>query len=569
MNGRRPATDLGVQPAAQHVAAGGRRRPARPCSAARWSARPTRSGNATTSPGASVRGVAAGLREAVVAAPHPVAAAVEQDELLQPLVQGAHAGHGRGLVDHQLERRLAARRGAAPGRAPRAPIISSVHGPPATGSGAAPGRRCRGRASAAAAAGGGVGVATRGQRGHHAAPAPASRCGAGRSADGRRRRRPSPAGEQRDAQPAAAAQDGERARPARPAAAASRRGGQRADRVQHAHGTLVAARSGPRPARHAAPRGTAHWAPVTSLPDRPAGAGPATGDAIVDWYADRRPRPAVAPAGRRRLGGAGQRGDAAADPGGAGRAGLAGVAGPLAHPGRPRRRSPGRGHPRLGQARLPAPGAAAARGRRRPIVERHGGVVPADVAALEALPGIGTYTARAVACFGYGQRAAGRRHQRPPGGRPAGARPGRGRRTPAPPTWPTSRPDARPTPTRAVAVLGGGHGARARWSAWPAPRAAAPARCATGAPGGWPAPRRTTGRPGGCRSSPAPTGRCAAGCSTSSGRPTSRSTAAALDAGLGRRRPALPLPGLAARPTAWSSRPTTASSRLPGLTVTA
>src|SRR6476661_564975 len=36
------------------------------------------------------------------------------------------------------------------------------------------------------------------------------------------------------------------------------------------------------------------------------------------------------------------------------------------------------------------------------VVERHDGVVPADVAALEALPGIGTYTARAVACFGYG-----------------------------------------------------------------------------------------------------------------------------------------------------------------------
>jgi A/G-specific adenine glycosylase len=37
------------------------------------------------------------------------------------------------------------------------------------------------------------------------------------------------------------------------------------------------------------------------------------------------------------------------------------------------------------------------------IVERHAGVVPHDVPALEALPGIGTYTARAVACFGYGQ----------------------------------------------------------------------------------------------------------------------------------------------------------------------
>jgi A/G-specific adenine glycosylase len=36
------------------------------------------------------------------------------------------------------------------------------------------------------------------------------------------------------------------------------------------------------------------------------------------------------------------------------------------------------------------------------VVERHGGVVPADVASLERLPGVGTYTARAVACFGYG-----------------------------------------------------------------------------------------------------------------------------------------------------------------------
>jgi A/G-specific adenine glycosylase len=38
------------------------------------------------------------------------------------------------------------------------------------------------------------------------------------------------------------------------------------------------------------------------------------------------------------------------------------------------------------------------------VTERHGGAVPDDVAALEALPGVGTYTARAVACFGHGQR---------------------------------------------------------------------------------------------------------------------------------------------------------------------
>jgi A/G-specific adenine glycosylase len=36
------------------------------------------------------------------------------------------------------------------------------------------------------------------------------------------------------------------------------------------------------------------------------------------------------------------------------------------------------------------------------VVARHGGVVPREVADLEALPGVGTYTARAVACFGHG-----------------------------------------------------------------------------------------------------------------------------------------------------------------------
>lgn len=40
----------------------------------------------------------------------------------------------------------------------------------------------------------------------------------------------------------------------------------------------------------------------------------------------------------------------------------------------------------------------------RAIVERHGGEVPRDVDALLALPGIGDYTARAVAVFHYGDR---------------------------------------------------------------------------------------------------------------------------------------------------------------------
>ena len=38
------------------------------------------------------------------------------------------------------------------------------------------------------------------------------------------------------------------------------------------------------------------------------------------------------------------------------------------------------------------------------ITERHGGVVPSDVELLLALPGIGDYTARAVAVFAYGLR---------------------------------------------------------------------------------------------------------------------------------------------------------------------
>lgn len=40
------------------------------------------------------------------------------------------------------------------------------------------------------------------------------------------------------------------------------------------------------------------------------------------------------------------------------------------------------------------------------VVAEHGGELPPDVAALEALPGIGPYTARAVATFAFGRRAA-------------------------------------------------------------------------------------------------------------------------------------------------------------------
>ena len=40
------------------------------------------------------------------------------------------------------------------------------------------------------------------------------------------------------------------------------------------------------------------------------------------------------------------------------------------------------------------------------LTERHGGQVPADIDALLALPGIGSYTAAAVASFAFGQRHA-------------------------------------------------------------------------------------------------------------------------------------------------------------------
>jgi A/G-specific adenine glycosylase len=40
------------------------------------------------------------------------------------------------------------------------------------------------------------------------------------------------------------------------------------------------------------------------------------------------------------------------------------------------------------------------------VTERHGGIVPDDIGALLALPGIGSYTAAAVASFAFGQRHA-------------------------------------------------------------------------------------------------------------------------------------------------------------------
>ena len=59
------------------------------------------------------------------------------------------------------------------------------------------------------------------------------------------------------------------------------------------------------------------------------------------------------------------------------------------------------------------------------IAAEHGDVVPSDVETLLSLPGIGAYTARAVACFAYRQRVPGRRHERTPRGRQGRTRQGR------------------------------------------------------------------------------------------------------------------------------------------------
>lgn len=77
---------------------------------------------------------------------------------------------------------------------------------------------------------------------------------------------------------------------------------------------------------------------------------------------------------------------------------------PLAAPLRPGRRAAERGAARLGKLGYPRRAlrlheAAAA------IAADHDDVVPSDVDTLLALPGIGAYTARAVAAFAYGRRA--------------------------------------------------------------------------------------------------------------------------------------------------------------------
>ena len=159
----------------------------------------------------------------------------------------------------------------------------------------------------------------------------------------------------------------------------------------------------------------------------------------------------------------------------------------------------------------------------RALVERHGGTVPAELDELLALPGVGAYTARAVASFAYG-----RRHPVVDTNvRRLVARAVLGQGDAGPPS--TTRDLA------AVEVLLPVEPARAARFAVAAMevgalvctargrRGAATARSAPAARGGSPAVPRTPGRRRRRSRSPAPTGRCAAGSWTCCAAATRRS----------------------------------------------
>lgn len=146
------------------------------------------------------------------------------------------------------------------------------------------------------------------------------------------------------------------------------------------------------------------------------------------------------------------------------------------------------------------------------IQERHGGDVPREHGQLLALPGVGEYTAAAVASFAYGQRHA----VLDTNVRRVFARAVAGRQFPPNATTAAERKLARQ-------LLPEDEKLAARWAAATmelgallctarAPGAGA-ARSPRSVPGGRPVHRRTTVRRVAPRPTPVPTGRCAANCS--------------------------------------------------------
>ena len=102
-------------------------------------------------------------------------------------------------------------------------------------------------------------------------------------------------------------------------------------------------------------------------------------------------------------------------------AALPGLARALAGRGRAGGRDAGRGDPRPGRGSATTAARSTCTAARRRSSERGG--FPRDQAQLRALPGIGPYTAAAIACFAFGDAGGRARHQRPPRARPRLRRP--------------------------------------------------------------------------------------------------------------------------------------------------
>ena len=196
------------------------------------------------------------------------------------------------------------------------------------------------------------------------------------------------------------------------------------------------------------------------------------------------------------------------------------------------------------------------------IVERHGGEVPDRLDQLLALPGVGTYTARAVAAFAYGQRhpVVDTNVRRVVAGPwPASRTPGRPPRPPtsSPPRCCCRRAGRGGAGQRRVHGTGRGdlHGPRHR-AAPPARRVGL--RLAGLRPGG-----RRPGRPGDPSGTRAPTGRYAACCSGCCGTPPGRSRTSGWTRS-GPTTSSAPGPSPAWCRTGWSNPPAADSFRLVG-----
>ena len=398
---------------------------------------PQTTGKVTTSPGASVRGVAARPPGSSRCCPRSrVPDRSNSSSSCRPLSSARTQGTAETFVDHQLEGRLAPDGGD--GRRPDLETDHVVGARPAGHAGPAR-RRRRGRLRRGGRRSGGGG----GPRRRPATGTTRSSAGTGAAgglAGGGRRHRPCRARASSPSQappPRTRQQHDQQHQPSPPVDG----GGELADRVQHP-GNASSAGAGPGRLGTPLPR-PADWVPVSSSPvPRTAPRVPRgrrSGTPIVDWYATaardlpwRRPgvdawavlvsevmlqQTPVVP-GSSRSGGRGW---------------SAGPRPPTSpQPRRPTSSAPGgssatRAAP-CGCARPPSPSSSGTAAWSRTTSTR-----------WRPCPGSGTYTARAVACFGYGQpqpvvdtnvrRVVARAGARSRRGRDrAGRRPGRHRR---------------------------------------------------------------------------------------------------------------------------------------------